>query len=171
MRYIVFENNSTYYDSIVMVCNKDLKTVKPEPSIKSGYGGYTVHEASGGYVFESLPLLRHFFQGARDVFGEGYSVYGSPTYEEKQEKHSLTYWIWNFLRAKKIKKEMIRFGGMNADMYLEAPDDYTFVMFLDYLEEVDKEEYLRQLKLVEEQRIKTIQAEKDWAKGIKKENK
>ena len=39
MRYIVFENMKPYYNSIVLVCSKDLKTVEPEgESVKHGYG-------------------------------------------------------------------------------------------------------------------------------------
>ena len=161
MRYIVFESMGQYYDSIVMVCDKDLKTV-PASGLKAGFGNFTIHEESGGFVFESLPLLRHFFQGARDVFGEGYSTAFNPSYEEKQERYELTHWIYDFLRAHKIKREMEWTGGMNVDMYHKTPDDYTFVCFLRYLNEVDKVEYKRQMEMVEEARKELEEEEKTW---------
>ena len=178
MRYIIFADRGCYYNSIIRVCDKDLPTIKAT-GLVSGYGGFRIHEASGGYVFEGLDMLRHFFQGARDIFGCTQSTFGSQTFQEKEDSMNHTNFMYNFCVAHKIKKEEEMVGGMNADIHHEDPDRECYREFLDYLETEEKVEYKRQLKFIEEARIYLAKEEENWkifhqrrrAEKLLKENK
>jgi len=168
MKYIVFEDQDTPYNSIIMTCRNDLPTTKASgDSIKAGYGHYEIHE-SGGLVFENLSLVKHFFQGARDVFGAGYSTAFSPSYEEKQERYALTHWIHRQLNKRSIVYAMNQEdeGALNSDQHHDNPDYYAFVKFLDYLEIEDKCEYKNQLRLVEETRIMFEESDRKFLEGM-----
>jgi hypothetical protein len=167
MKYIVFADDRCYYNSIIRVCDKDLPTIKAH-GLMSGYGMLGIHEASGGYVFEGIEMLRHFFQGARDVFGQCNSTFGSPTYEEKESRMNMTAFMYSFCIAKKIKEQEKMVGGMNADQHHEDPENPCYTEFLDYLQTEEPEEYKRQIEFVEEGRIRQEEDEKYWKDFYKK---
>ena len=149
MKYIVFENTENYEDSIVLIADKNIKTIEnPDNNIKAGYGNYKIHEPSGGLVFDNLRLLRHFFEGARDVFGEGDSCYGSPTDDEKMKRKTMTCFIYEFLTASHIKKEMELEGGLNVGLYYieDDQDSETYNSYLDYINSIERDLHLKKIE-------------------------
>ena len=148
MKYIVFENTENYEDSIVLIADKNIKTIEnPDNNIKAGYGNYKIHEPSGGLVFDNLRLLRHFFEGARDVFGEGDSCYGSPTDDEKMKRKTMTCFIYEFLTASHIKREMELEGGLNVGLYYieDDQDSETYNSYLDYINFIEKDLHFKKI--------------------------
>ncbi len=173
MSYMIFEDTDVFYNSIIVVCDKDIPVKKAE-GIRAGYGVRGVHE-SGGLVIDNLDLVRHFFQGVRDVFGSTNS-----TQCDEYERATITQFIWNHISRKKIIKETELYGGMNADQHhgvagVDEVLNSCFSDFLDYLEANDEEEYKRQLKLVDEARERHEAEEESWknyfANKKKKEGK
>tara|TARA_R100001129_G_scaffold114583_1_gene79158 strand:- start:643 stop:1503 length:861 start_codon:yes stop_codon:yes gene_type:complete len=156
MKYIVFENTENYEDSIVLIADKNIKTIEnPDNNIKAGYGNYKIHEPSGGLVFDNLRLLRHFFEGARDVFGEGDSCYGSPTDDEKMKRKTMTCFIYEFLTASHIKREMELEGGLNVGLYYieDDQDSETYNSYLDYINFIERELHLKKSNKPEEGKV------------------
>ena len=136
MKYIVFENTENYENSIVLIVDKNIQTIEnPDNNIKAGYGNYKIHEPSGGLVFDNLRLLRHFFEGARDVFGEGDSCFGSPSYDEKMKRKTITCFMYEFLTASYIKIVTELEGGLNVSLYDDTDDQdcEAYQSYLKYL--------------------------------------
>ena len=129
MRYILFKNEDCVMDSIVAVAPKSLETHEADISIENGFGNPTEHD-SGGLVFESLELLKHYFYGQAHFAIEATEA-SADTYKERQKEIK---WFMNSLKAWEIKKECDEYGAFQLDYNIR---NNAWYQFNDYMEDND----------------------------------
>ena len=91
-----------------MIAPKSLKTDEAVDCMENGFGNPTEH-ASGGLVFESMELLKHYFHGQT-------YFHTRANYDVNEDAKEITGFK-NQLRACHIKAECDKYGAFQIDMY------------------------------------------------------